>query len=794
MFEMIRRIFKIAGNSRGKIVAGIFCNILKSFFNGFMMFGVFWILLHLDRLSPVIIGQAFCVILGSVLGRFFFQWMYDRTMSGSGYDIFRDYRLEIGERLKQAPMGYFSEQNLGTIQAMLTTTIADLEGYSMLAIEQMTSGVAMTILTSVMMFFFSPVIAGLSLAGLVLGMLVLRWVRLRAAQYAPIYQEAQEHLVGKVMEYIRGISVLRSFSKGDEGQREVRAAFQQKWDADYGQEKATAGVLRFYGLTFKLMSCVLIAAAALLYLAGQISLPYCLTFLFCAFTVYSDLETMGNSAFLSKRINTELDRLEKVTDIPKMDTSAEKLAVSHFDISLEHISFGYGDRRVIHDISLKIPEHTTCAIVGPSGSGKTTLCNLIARFWDVQEGAVRIGGENVQDYTADSVLEHISMVFQNVYLFHDSVENNIRFGRPEATHEQVVEAAKRACCHGFILSLPNEYDTIIGEGGSTLSGGEKQRISIARAILKDAPIVILDEATSSVDPENEQALLSAIQELTKDKTLISIAHRLSTVQLADQIIVIEQGRIVQQGKHAELLQEDGIEVGVGHHQPRLHKPPHRRAGVQAEIPDRQLPFVLHCDGLNTHLLLKQLGGHRRVGHGKAEDFPVFLFQLRQALLLQEDAVVDDPDVVGQQGDLGEDVAGDQDGLAPFVTQRPDEVPYLGDADGVQAVDGLVQDQQLRVVHHRQGDGQPLFHAQGVLGVAFLVPVRQVHQLQRAFDVVGTLEAPEPGEDLQVFCAGQVGVESRGLDEAADAGQDALLVPLQRPAEEGHCAGCGGGQP
>ena len=535
MFEMIRRIFKIAGNSRGKIVAGIVCNILKSFFNGFMMFGVFWILLHLDGLSPVIIGQAFGVILGSVLGRFFFQWMYDRTMSGSGYDIFRDYRLEIGERLKQAPMGYFSEQNLGTIQAMLTTTIADLEGYSMLAIEQMTSGVAMAVLMSVMMFFFSPVIAGLSLVGLALGMLVLRWVRLRAAQYAPIYQEAQEHLVGKVMEYIRGISVLRSFSKGDEGQREVRAAFQEKWDADYGQEKATAGVLRFYGVTFKLMSCVLIAAAALLYLAGQISLPYCLTFLFCAFTVYSDLETMGNSAFLSKKINTELDRLEEVTDIPKMDASSE-----------------------IHDISLEIPEHTTCAIVGPSGSGKTTLCNLIARFWDVQEGTVRIGGKDVRDYTADSVLEYISMVFQNVYLFHDSVENNIRFGRPEATHEQVVAAAKRACCHDFILSLPEGYDTIIGEGGSTLSGGEKQRISIARAILKDAPIIILDEATSSVDPENEQALLSAIQELTKDKTLISIAHRLSTVRNADQIIVIDQGRVVQQGKHNELLQKDGI--------------------------------------------------------------------------------------------------------------------------------------------------------------------------------------------------------------------------------------------
>ena len=241
-----------------------------------------------------------------------------------------------------------------------------------------------------------------------------------------------------------------------------------------------------------------------------------------------------------------------------MDTSTEKLIVSHYGISLEHISFGYGNRRVIYDISMEIPEHTTCAIVGPSGSGKTTLCNLIARFWDVQEGTVRIGGKDVRDYTADSVLEYISMVFQNVYLFHDSVENNIRFGRPEATHEQVVEAAKRACCHDFILSLPDGYDTIIGEGGSTLSGGEKQRISIARAILKDAPIIILDEATSSVDPENEQALLSAIQELTKNKTLISIAHRLSTVRNADQIVVIDHGKIVQRGRHAELLQEDGI--------------------------------------------------------------------------------------------------------------------------------------------------------------------------------------------------------------------------------------------
>ena len=276
---------------------------------------------------------------------------------------------------------------------------------------------------------------------------------------------------------------------------------------------------------------------------GRISLPYCMTFLFCAFTVYSDLETMGNSAFLSKKINTELDRLEEVTNIPKMDTITDKLNPANYEISLKDVSFGYGSRKIIENISLNIPEHTTCAIVGPSGSGKTTLCSLIARFWDVQEGSVCIGGQNVKNYTADSVLDCISMVFQKVYLFHDTIENNIKFGNPKATLDEVMEAAKRACCHDFIMALPDGYQTVIGESGSTLSGGEKQRIGIARAFLHDAEMILLDEPTSNLDSLNEGIILKSLKESAEKKTVVLVSHRVSTMNVADVVYEMENGRI-----------------------------------------------------------------------------------------------------------------------------------------------------------------------------------------------------------------------------------------------------------
>lgn len=559
MWKTIGRILEISGKDRKYIQAGIFFNFLKSLSMSMMLMAVFVVVDNLNDLTLQVIKRALLILIGSVAGRFLFQWLCDISMSAKGFDMFRDYGLRIGEKMKSAPMGYFSEQRLGTIQTTLTSTVVELEQYSMLFITDMTGGVSMAVIIIVMLAFYNIWMSILSLAGLALGLFVMGKVQQAAAEHTPKVQAAQEYLVSQSLEYIRGIAVLRAFCQTEGRNAAVYESFCRRKDAAMEQEKASLPVLRLYVLVFKLTGCALMLLASLLYLSGAISISYCFMFLVASFIIYSELENMGDGSFLAKKVQTELDRLELVTNIPTLDKTDRPLEEKNFDIELKNVTFSYGGgRTVIDHVSLKIPQGTSCAIVGPSGSGKTTLCSLIARFWDVQEGEVLIGGQNVKDCTADSLLSHISMVFQNVYLFHDTIENNIRFGNPGATHEQVMEAAKRARCHEFITELPDGYDTVIGEGGSTLSGGEKQRISIARAILKDAPVVILDEATSSIDPENEHSLLAAIDELTAGKTRISIAHRLNTVRDADQILVIDHGRIVQRGSHSQLMKEEGI--------------------------------------------------------------------------------------------------------------------------------------------------------------------------------------------------------------------------------------------
>ena len=558
MFAIVKRILALSGAYQPRVIIGIVFSILKSCCAALPFFALLLIMASINTLTATIIGQAFAIVTLSVAGRFLFQYLTNITMSVAGYDIFRDRRLEIGEQLKRAPMGYFTEGNLGTIQTVLTTTISDLEGNCMLALTFLVGGFAQALAMTLMLCLACLPIGLVSLASILAGTAVLALIRRRAGAHTKDMQGAQERLVGSALEYIRGISILRSFGKGRESKGKVDEAFENKLRSDLEVTHATAGAMKLYEAVFKIASCLMFLVAALLYLRGTISLSSCLLFIVCAFIVFMELELLGDGAFLSKLLTTQLDRLDSIADIPLLDEGGDDIAPASYDIEFKDVAFAYGSREVLTGINLSIPQNTTCAIVGPSGSGKTTLCNLIARFWDVQSGSVFVGGHDVREYTCGSLLSLVSMVFQNVYLFHDTIESNIRFGRPEASRTEVIEAAKKARCHEFIEALPDGYDTVVGAGGSTLSGGEAQRVSIARAILKDAPIVILDEATSSVDPENEKELLSAIRELTRDKTLISIAHRLSTVRHADQIVVIDQGKIAQKGTHEQLASQDGI--------------------------------------------------------------------------------------------------------------------------------------------------------------------------------------------------------------------------------------------
>lgn len=328
-------------------------------------------------------------------------------------------------------------------------------------------------------------------------------------------------------------------------------------------ELKTVPWMQLQSIILKLMGVAIILTSCGFYLAGSMTLQNCIGMIICSFLVFESLGSAGNYSTLLRIVDLSVSKVENVMRIKEMDTDGKNIIPKNFDIEVENVDFYYDenhaeDAKIINHLSVHIPERTTTAIVGPSGGGKTTLCHLISRFWDVSNGNISLGGENVRNYSVDSLMKNFSFVFQNVYLFEDTIANNIRFGQPEASMKLVMDAAKKACCHDFIMELPNGYDTVIGEGGTSLSGGEKQRISIARAIMKDAPVIILDEATANVDPENEKELMSAIEALTKEKTIIMIAHRLKTVEHADQILVLDKGQIVQQGRHSELLKQTGI--------------------------------------------------------------------------------------------------------------------------------------------------------------------------------------------------------------------------------------------
>ena len=419
-------------------------------------------------------------------------------------------------------------------------------------------GLLTTSLIIVMLFFFDWRIALVLLAGFALFLLANRFLQKAAGSLAGRKLSADEKLVEKVLEYLQGMAEVKAYHLTGLKSRELNDAIAANAKINTDMEMTLIPRMTVQNFIAKLTGVCMVAFSCAFYCADTMDALTAVVMVISAFIVYASLETAGNYSALLRVVDVSVERAQAILDTPQMDITGEDIKPAARDIRADAVEFSYEKRKVIDGISLQIPEKTTTAIVGPSGGGKTTLVNLLARFWDVDSGKVTLGGRDVRDYDMDSLMGNFSFVFQNVYLFHDTIANNIRFGQPKASMDAVIAAAKKACCHDFIMSLPDGYDTVIGEGGASLSGGEKQRISIARAMMKDAPVIFLDEATANVDPENENELMRAIQALTAEKTVIMIAHRLKTVEHADQILVIDHGRIVQQGTHESLLAQEGL--------------------------------------------------------------------------------------------------------------------------------------------------------------------------------------------------------------------------------------------
>ena len=575
MYGTLKKIFAFAGSKEGLLKKSLLFAFLSGLFAALQFAALFIVVEALvsDNRDSRFIWISLGIMAVSLVGRIITTYFSTMEQMETGYCMVAEKRIHIGDRLRYIPMGYFNKNSIGNITAIVTTTLGDVENSATRVLVSVLGGFFNSVALVIILLVFDWRIGLIATIGVLLYLAVAELALRKSARLSGVRQHTQESLVESVLEYIQGMGIVKAFGMEKDSTQSIDSAIKASCRDNLKLTKASVPYDALKQVVVRVFSVLLLLASIYFWLNGSLSLAYGVILVIASFMVFNDLENAGNMASLLQMLAASMDTANSIDDTPVMDEKGADVVQASSEIVFDNVDFsykvngcgadregglGHADRKILDHVSFTIPAGTTTAIVGPSGSGKTTMCNLIARFWDVDAGRITVGGKDVRDFKLDSLMKNISMVFQNVYLFADSIENNIKFGCPDATHEQVVEAAKKACCHEFISALPDGYDTVIGEGGGTLSGGEKQRISIARAILKDAPIIILDESTSSVDPENEEELQRAIAELTHDKTIIMIAHRLKTVRGADQILVLDDSHIVQRGTHAELIQQKGL--------------------------------------------------------------------------------------------------------------------------------------------------------------------------------------------------------------------------------------------
>ena len=560
MLEMFQKIMRFARGEAANIKKSVWVSFIFSLFKMLEMGAIYFIIVGLvdgvHDYKPAI--TAVVLMLISITGCTITKYFSQLQQTHAGYFMTALKRLSIGERLKSVPMGYFNDSSLGELTGVCTTVLENVEMNGAILLVMVLGGFVNAFVFMVMILFFDWRIGIITIVTTVAYLLITSNMETKATKFAPDRNKSEAKMVETILEYVQGMSVVKSFNLAGKGDQSVQDALEYNRHSNLAIEKLFSPYVIVQNLVLQIGSVVIMLAGVYFYLENTMALADAFMVVIISFIIFNEINQAGSSMAVMRVISSCMDRADEVEDMPQLKEKAKTADIQSHDIVFQNVDFSYDTRQILKDVSFTIENNTTTAIVGPSGSGKTTLCNLIARFWDVDEGSICIGGKDVRDFTLEELMDQISIVFQRVYLFADTIENNIKFGCPEATHEDVVMAAKKACCDDFIESLPNGYQTVIGEGGASLSGGEKQRISIARAILKDSPIIILDEATANVDPENEDRLQKAIEQLTRNKTILMIAHRLKTVRNADQILVLDQGKVVQRGTHEELSKEKGI--------------------------------------------------------------------------------------------------------------------------------------------------------------------------------------------------------------------------------------------
>ena len=552
---MIKDLFQLAGDRQPQLIQGTILYVISSLFAAMLYFFLYLILVELfeDSINPQKVIKLFVGIgLSLVLQGLFLYWANFLTYITS-YRMIGDLRLRLGNHIRKLPMGFFTSKQVGDLNNLVSDDMTKIEGVPSWVYPKIVSAIATSAFIAAFLFLIDWRLTLATLAGVPIATLIYVNSQKLLKTLSEVQKRSTVEANSRMIEYIQGMGVLKAFNQTGSRFKKLEKALDNYKQANLNLVTQLVTPAIVFAGVLELGFVAILTVGTYMLFGGELTVPTFLLFLVLGLRFYAPLFALFDFSAMTRMMEAALVRVTKVLNMSPLPEPTQNRQLEFFDIQFKNVSFSYENTPVLQDINFQVPEKSVTALVGSSGSGKTTITNLIARFWDVDTGEVLIGGVNIKDLKTEELLSNLSIVFQDVYLFNDTILNNIKFGKPDATFEQAIAAAKAAQCHEFILELPEGYDTPIVEGGATLSGGEKQRIAIARAILKDAPIVILDEATASVDPENEILIQKAINSLVESKTLILIAHRLSTITKADQILVIDNGKVVEHGKHDELI-------------------------------------------------------------------------------------------------------------------------------------------------------------------------------------------------------------------------------------------------